>query len=69
MGVRCNLIAPWAMKTPMMTPILEVMENLGIKEGAGITFAKEETLVQAMMHCIGNKSVTGWLHLQKFAIA
>jgi 5'-hydroxyaverantin dehydrogenase len=69
MGVRCNLIAPWAMKTPMTAPILEVMENLGIKEGAGITFAKEETLVQAMMRCIGDKSVTGWLNLQKFGIA
>jgi hypothetical protein len=37
--------------------------------GNDFTFAKEETLVQAMMHCIGDKSVTGWLHLQKFAIA
>ena len=59
MGVRCNLIAPWAVKTPMTAPILEVMEQIGIKEGAGITFATEETVVQAVVRCIGDGSVSG----------
>jgi len=59
MGVRCNLIAPWAVKTPMTAPILEVMDQMGIKEGAGITFATEETVVQAVVRCIGDGSVSG----------
>lgn len=53
LGVRCNLIAPWAIKTPMTAPILQVMDKMGIKEGAGITFASEETVVEATMCCIG----------------
>jgi 5'-hydroxyaverantin dehydrogenase len=48
-GVRCNLIAP----------ILEVMDEMGIKEGAGITFATEETMVQAVVRCIGDGNVSG----------
>jgi 5'-hydroxyaverantin dehydrogenase len=59
MGVRCNLIAPWAVKTPMTAPILEAMDQIGIKEGAGITFATEETVVQAVVRCIGDESVSG----------
>jgi 5'-hydroxyaverantin dehydrogenase len=58
MGVRCNLIAPWAIKTPMTAPILQVMDQMGIKEGAGITFASEETVVDATMRCIGDKDVS-----------
>ena len=59
MGVRCNSIAPWAVKTPMTAPILEAMDQMGIKEGAGITFATEETVVQAVVRCIGDGSVSG----------
>jgi 5'-hydroxyaverantin dehydrogenase len=59
MGVRCNLIAPWAVKTPMTAPILKAMDQMGIKEGAGITFATEETVVQAVVRCIGDGSVSG----------
>lgn len=59
MGVRCNLIAPWAIKTPMTEPLLVVLEQLGIKEGAGITFASEDTVVQAAMRCIGDNDMNG----------
>ena len=58
-GVRCNLIASWAIKTPMTAPLLEVMGQMGIKEGAGITFAGEDTVVQATMRCISDTSVSG----------
>ena len=61
MGIRCNLIAPWAIKTPMTEPILSMLDQLGIKEGEGITFAKEETVVQAVMKCIGDASISGEL--------
>lgn len=59
MGVRCNLIAPWAIKTPMTAPILEALDRIGIKEGAGITFASEDTVVQAVMRCIGDARMSG----------
>jgi len=64
MGVRCNLIAPWAIKTPMTAPIIEVTDKMGIKEGEGITFAKEETVVEAVTRCIGDKSVSGKLPVE-----
>jgi 5'-hydroxyaverantin dehydrogenase len=59
MGVRCNLIASWAVKTPMAAPILEAMDQIRIKEGAGTTFTTEETVVQAVVRCIGDGSVSG----------
>jgi len=59
MGVRCNLIAPWAIKTPMTAPILGMLEQFGIKEGQGITFASEETVVQAVVKCVGDTSISG----------
>ena len=43
----------------MTAPILEVMDQMGIKEGAGITFATEETVVQAVVRCIDDESVSG----------
>jgi 5'-hydroxyaverantin dehydrogenase len=61
MGVRCNLIAPWAIKTPMTEPILRMLDQLGIKEGEGITFASEETAVQAVVRCVGDTSIKGKL--------
>lgn len=59
MAVRCNLIAPWAIKTPMTEPILGMLDSLGIKEGEGITFASEETVVQAVVRCVGDTSISG----------
>jgi 5'-hydroxyaverantin dehydrogenase len=58
-GVRCNLIASWAVKTPMAALILEAMDQIRIKEGVGTTFATEEIVVQAMVRCIGDGSVSG----------
>lgn len=61
MGVRCNLIAPWAIKTPMTAPILAMLDQFGIKEGQGITFASEETVAQAVVKCVGDTSISGKL--------
>lgn len=43
----------------MTAPILEVMDQTGIKEGARITFATEETVVQTVVRCIGDGNVSG----------
>lgn len=58
-GVRCNLIAPWAVRTPMTDPILAAMEKMGIKEGSGITLAREETVVEAVERCVGDVGLSG----------
>lgn len=58
-GVRCNLIAPWAIVTPMTKPLLAMMSQMGIEEGKGITFAKAETCVEAVGRCAVDKSLSG----------
>ena len=59
LGVRCNLIAPGAIKTPMTAPILKAFEAHNIGEEEGITFASPETLVEAVMKCATDKSLVG----------
>lgn len=59
LGIRCNLIAPWAMKTPMTDPLLERMEQHGIKEGKGVTFADHRTLVEVVFKCLADCSISG----------
>ncbi|KAJ8099535.1 hypothetical protein POJ06DRAFT_253848 [Lipomyces tetrasporus] len=59
LNVRCNLIAPWAMKTPMLAPILDKMKEYGIEEGKGITFAKPETLTSAVARIAIDESISG----------
>jgi 5'-hydroxyaverantin dehydrogenase len=58
-GVRVNLIAPWAVKTPMTEPLLKVMEGLGIQDGQGITFAKKETCAEAVGTCVVDQKIHG----------
>lgn len=62
--VRVNLIAPWAVKTPMTDPLLKVMESMGIQDGKGITFAKKDTCAQAVGRCAVDES----LHGRAFAV-
>ena len=59
MGVRVNLIAPWAIKTPMTEPLLATMSTMGIAEGKGITMAKSETCVEAVGRCAVDSSTSG----------
>jgi 5'-hydroxyaverantin dehydrogenase len=58
-GIRVNLIAPWAVKTPMTAPLLAVMEGMGIQGGKGITFAKSETCAQAVGRCAVDETLHG----------
>jgi hypothetical protein len=52
--VRVNLVAPWAMKTPMTAPILKQMAKFGIEEGKGITFVEYDMLTQAVVRIFGS---------------
>ncbi|KIW62514.1 hypothetical protein PV04_10681 [Phialophora macrospora] len=58
-GVRVNLIAPWAVKTPMTEPLLKVMEGMGIQDGQGITFAKKRTCAEAVATCVVDQKIHG----------
>ncbi|KIX96572.1 uncharacterized protein Z520_07838 [Fonsecaea multimorphosa CBS 102226] len=64
LGVRVNLVAPWAVKTPMTAPILKAMESMGIQDGKGITFAKKETCAQA----VGRIALDETVHGRAYAI-
>ncbi|OAP53779.1 hypothetical protein AYL99_12022 [Fonsecaea erecta] len=64
MGVRVNLVAPWAIKTPMTAPIVEALQGMGIEDGKGITFASKETCAQA----VGRIALDETLHGRAFAI-
>ncbi|KAJ9614487.1 hypothetical protein H2200_002624 [Cladophialophora chaetospira] len=58
-GVRVNLIAPWAVKTPMTEPLLKLMEGMGIQEGKGITFATTKTCAEAVGRCAVDETIHG----------
>ena len=57
--IRVNLIAPWAVKTPMTAQLLQIMEGMGIQEGEGITFATSETCADAVGRCAVDESIHG----------
>lgn len=59
LDVRVNLVAPWAMKTPMTAPILAQMEAFGIQEGRGITFVEYDALTQAVARLAIDESISG----------
>ncbi len=58
-GVRVNLIAPYAIKTPMTAQLLQIMEGMGIQEGKGITFATPKTCADAVGRCAVDESIHG----------
>ena len=66
LGVRVNLIAPWAIRTPMTEPLLSMMSQYGIEEGKGITMAKSETLVEAVGRCAVDTSLSGTFYTPSF---
>jgi 5'-hydroxyaverantin dehydrogenase len=63
MGVRCNLLAPWYIKTPMTAGISEFLEAQGIKDGKGVTFGRIEDVVEAAGRCAVDESVEGMFRL------
>ncbi len=59
MNVRCNLIAPWYIDTPMTAEIKQYMKMNNVKDGQGISFAKIEDVVDATAICAADESVEG----------
>jgi 5'-hydroxyaverantin dehydrogenase len=68
MGVRCNLLAPWYIKTPMTAPISEALKARGIKDGKGVTFVPIEDVVEAAGRCAVDQNVDGMLRLEPLTV-
>lgn len=58
LGVRCNLLAPWFIDTPLIAPLKNALAARGIDLGKKIAFASIEDCVLATNHC----AVDGGLH-------
>lgn len=67
MGVRCNLLAPWYIKSPMTADIIKYLEANGMKDGQGVTFARIEDVVEITMRCAVEESIDGTFGLNSFA--
>lgn len=59
LGVRCNLLAPWGIMTPMLEPLFAPMKEAGISEGKGMSFAKLEQVVEAVFQMSTDQSMVG----------
>ena len=61
MGVRCNLLAPWYIKTAMTAPILEFLKARGLENSGGLTWGRIEDVVEIAGRCAVDESVDGML--------
>lgn len=67
-GVRCNLLAPWYIKTPMTAAISDMLEAQGIEDGKGVTFAPIEFVVEAAGRCAVDENLEGMFRLEPFTV-
>jgi len=58
-GVRCNLLAPWFVDTPLIAPIKNSMASRGIDMAKALTFASMEDCVDAASYCAVNAELHG----------
>jgi 5'-hydroxyaverantin dehydrogenase len=63
-GVRCNLLAPRYIKTPITAAIREMLEAQGIEDGKGVTFAPIGFLVEAAGRCAVDENLDGMFRHQ-----
>ncbi|KAK4609349.1 5'-hydroxyaverantin dehydrogenase [Fulvia fulva] len=62
LGVRCNLLAPWFVDTPLIAPVKSAMAKRGVEMGRVLAFATMEDCVSAASFC----AVDGGLHGEGF---
>jgi 5'-hydroxyaverantin dehydrogenase len=58
-GVRCNLLAPWFIDTPLIAPIKNAMASRGIDMAKVLSFASIESCVEAASFCAANTQLHG----------
>ena len=59
LGVRCNLLAPWFVDTPLIAPVKAGMAARGVDMGKTLQFASVEACVEAAGYCAVNTGVHG----------
>ncbi|KKP01270.1 hypothetical protein THAR02_06628 [Trichoderma harzianum] len=59
MNVRCNLVAPWVIRTPLTVPLQHFMDKSGMSEGKELTFATVDAVVEAVGRCAVDENVVG----------
>lgn len=62
-GVRCNLLAPWFVDTPLIAPIKKAMAARGIDMAKMLCFSSVEACVEAANLCAVDDKLHGRLHL------
>jgi 5'-hydroxyaverantin dehydrogenase len=58
-GVRCNLLAPWFIDTPLIAPMKSAMASRGINMAKALSFASIESCVEAAHFCAANPQLHG----------
>ncbi len=58
-GVRCNLLAPWFIDTPLIAPMKNAMASRGIDMAKALSFASIESCVEAANFCAANPQLHG----------
>ncbi len=58
-GVRCNLLAPWFVDTPLIAPVKSAMAARGVEMGRAIGFVGVEACVEAAGYCAVGGEVHG----------
>ncbi|KAK4085211.1 uncharacterized protein Triagg1_201 [Trichoderma aggressivum f. europaeum] len=59
LNVRCNLVAPWVIRTPLTAPLQGFLDKSGIPQGKGLTFATVDAAVEAVGRCAVDEKVVG----------
>ncbi|KAB8242361.1 Alpha/Beta hydrolase protein [Aspergillus flavus] len=59
LGVRCNLLAPWFIDTPLIAPMKKAMAARGIDMAQRLTFASVDACVEAATTCAANPQLHG----------
>lgn len=58
-GVRCNLLAPWFVDTPLIAPVKNAMAKRGLEMSKLLAFASMESCVEAATLCAVDRSLNG----------
>ncbi|KAL2819641.1 hypothetical protein BDW59DRAFT_164969 [Aspergillus cavernicola] len=59
LGVRCNLLAPWFVDTPLIAPIKNAMAARGIDMATVLAFTSVEACVEAATFCVLDRGLHG----------
>lgn len=58
-GVRCNLLAPWFIDTPLIAPVKNALASRGIDMAKALSFASIDSCVQAANLCAADPNLHG----------